>query len=254
MPELTQIKQSDIVPAPRSLADQLAMKLLDSADISTDTLREVLKMQNEQEDRRRNQEIEDRQWASKLAFNESFVKCKSEMPQIAKEARNNQTNSDYAEMEAIDLAITPVMTKHGFAITFSNGEDPKDDDHLHIIATLVHSKGFEKHYDDQVPIAGIGAKGNRMMTHTHGHGATKTYARRYLKLDIWDLALMKKDSDGNANNVSELAESYLIEIENAKDRKALENISAKISTDVSLNGPSLARVRKAWAANLKRVG
>ena len=250
--QLAKVKEQAVSGA--TLADQLAIRLLDSENIGTETLREVLKMQNEQEDRRRKHEIEDRAWDAEKKFNVAFTSCKEKMPQVAKDARNSQTSSDYATMEAVDLAITPVMAEHGFAITFKNGNAPRDENHLHIKAILIHKDGHREEYDDQIPIAGIGAKGNRMMTTTHGHGATKTYARRYLKLDIWDVAVMNKDSDGNANNISEIAEDYLAKIGEAKTRKELDDLSATISTDTKLFGADLSRVRKSWALNLKRVG
>lgn len=235
------------------LVQQLAMRILQSPDAGVETIREVLKMQNEQEDRLRRQEVEDREYAARKVFMSAFARAKAEMPQVLKDAYNDQTKSDYATMEAIDQAISPVMAKFGFFMSFEEGSQPRDEEHLHIVAVLGHEDGHERRYNVQVPIAGIGTKGTRMMTTTHGYGATKTYGRRYAKLDVWDIAVMGKDSDGNVNNLSDAAADYLDEISVTKTRAKLEEISAKISADRNLVGQDLSRVRKAWTAALKVV-
>ena len=241
-------------PSEGGLAQQLAMRVLSSPDVSVETIREVLAMQNEQEDRQRKREIEDRDYAARQIFMSAFARAKAEMPQVVKDAYNDQTKSSYATMEAIDQAISPVMAKFGFFMSFEEGDAPRNEEHMHIVAVLGHEGGHERRYDVQVPIAGIGAKGNRMMTTTHGYGATKTYGRRYAKLDVWDIAVMDADSDGNVNNLSEHAEPYLDQIAEAETRAELERISAAISSDKSLVGRDLTRVRRAWAAHLKVVG
>lgn len=235
------------------LVQQLAMRILQSPDAGVETIREVLKMQNDQEDRLRRQAVEDREYEARKIFMSAFARAKAAMPQVVKDAYNDQTNSDYVTIEAIDQAISPVMAKFGFFMSFEEGDSPRDSDHLHIVAVLGHEEGHERRYNVQVPIAGIGIKGNRMMTTTHGYGATKTYGRRYAKLDVWDIAVMGKDSDGNVNNLSDAAADYLDRIDEAKDRATLEEISAKISADRNLVGQDLTRVRKAWSAALKVI-
>lgn len=242
-------------PDEGSIVQRLTMRILNSKDVGVDTLREVLKMQNEQEDRVRAREIEDRNYEAALLFSKAFTAAKKVMPQVAKEAYNKQTSSNFAAMESIDLAITPVMTEHGFAITFKSGDSPRDEKHMHIRAILIHEDGHREEYEDQVPIAGVGTKGTRMMTHTHGYGATKTYARRYLKLDIWDVALMDKDSDGNANNVDTTYDTtpWTTKIRAAKTKAAIDTVAAEIKADPNIPKSALIAIRAAWSGQNNHI-
>ena len=241
-----------IDPQQGGIAQQLAFRILNSPDASVESLREVLKMQNEQEDRQRRHIVEDRKWEAELAFNTAFTDCKEVMPQVAKDSYNEQTRSHYATVEAVDLAITPVMSQYGFAITFKEGKEPIDEKHAHVIAILIHAKGHREIYESQVPIAGVGTKGTRMMTHTHGYGATKTYARRYAKLDIWDVAVMDKDSDGNVNNVSFDTSPWTQKILDAPDMAALQSIADSLNnSDVPIS--ALTMIRAAWAGRAAQI-
>jgi len=219
------------------------------------TLERALDLQNKQEDRQRRIALEDRKWAEKKAYNEAFALAQGEIPQVAKNCTNDHTKSEYENLEAILLAISPVLSKHGFGVEFRNGLNPIDKEHYHGIATVVHKDGHEKEFEDQVPLAGKGTSGNRSMTATQGHGGTKTYARRYMLKDIWNIAVMGKDSDGNTNNISDLAQEILDQIADCPDD--LSEIQ-KISEDISSAGNKLSpvdmpRVRRAWANKKKGI-
>lgn len=131
------------------------------------------------------------------AFFAAFSAAQKEMPQVVRDADNKQTNSRYARYETISDAIQPVITKHGFSMTYGEADSPKEN-HLRTTCTLMHEAGHSKDYYSDIPIDMYGMKGTVNKTGTHAYGSTKSYGRRYLKLDIWDVAVKNEDDDGNA--------------------------------------------------------
>lgn len=182
---------------------------------------------------------------AKQAFNAAFSAAKSEMPQVVRNAKNDQTNSMYATEDAIDLAITPIITKHGFAMSFSSGSSPREG-HEHIICILSHENGYERTYEAQIPVAGVGLKGIRNMTHTHAYGSTKTYARRYMKFDIWDIATT--DDDGQAAGRDPVVQAYKDRIQKASAGKEMAAIRSDIMNDNALSDVGRKEAGKAWNA------
>lgn len=134
---------------------------------------------------------------AQTAFNVAMKNAQAEMPQIARDADNDQTKSRYARYETISEAIQPIITKHGFSLSFDEGETEKPN-HVRILCDVMHEAGHTKQYHADIPFDNVGMKGNANKTATHAYGSTKSYGRRYLKLDIFDIALKNEDDDGNA--------------------------------------------------------
>lgn len=134
---------------------------------------------------------------AKTAFFVAFAAAQAEMPQVVRDADNDQTKSKYARYETISEAIQPVITKHGFSTTFGEGKADQPN-HVRILCKLMHIGGHSEDYHADVPIDMYGMKGNPNKTATHAYGSTKSYGRRYLKVDIFDIAVKGSDDDGNA--------------------------------------------------------
>ena len=132
---------------------------------------------------------------AQLEFNKAMAAAQAEMKPVARDADNEQTRSRYARYETISEAIQPVIAKHGFSMTFSEG-DPAKDNHIRIVCDVMHNAGHTKQYYADVPFDNVGMKGNANKTNTHAYGSTKSYGRRYLKLDIFDIAVKDEDDDG----------------------------------------------------------
>ena len=54
-------------------------------------------------------------------FNDAMRLCQEEIGPIAKTAENSHTGTMYTPLEAIDRAIRPVYTRHGFVMSFGSG-------------------------------------------------------------------------------------------------------------------------------------
>lgn len=130
-----------------------------------------------------------------LQFNAALKAAKAEMPAIFRNKRNTQTNSNYADLGAVSDAMDPIITKHGFGMTFGTADSPLAN-HYRVTCTLAHEGGHEKEYQADIPIDSAGLKGTQNKTLTHAFGSTMSYGRRYLKMMIFDVKTT--DDDGNA--------------------------------------------------------
>jgi hypothetical protein len=131
------------------------------------------------------------------AFNAAMRAAQSEMRPVATDAANPQTRSRYATYTALDRALRPVYTKHGFALSFDEADSPKPE-HIRVLCYVTHDAGFSRTYHKDMPADGKGAKGGDVMTKTHATGAAASYGARYLLKGIFNVAVGEDDRDGNA--------------------------------------------------------
>jgi hypothetical protein len=133
---------------------------------------------------------------AEAAFNSSMNAAQKEMRPIAADAENTQTRSKYATYAKLDRALRPIYTKHGFAISYDEGDSPKPDN-VRCLAYVSHPAGFTRTYRRDMPADGKGAKGGDVMTKTHAVGAAHSYGDRYLLKGIFNIAVGEDDNDGN---------------------------------------------------------
>lgn len=129
-----------------------------------------------------------------VAFSKAMGICQGEMPAIARDAWNNQTNSGYAKFETIITKIKPVYTKHGFSLSFGT-EKSNTDGFIKIICDVMHSEGHSKRYSVDLPVDDSGIKGTTNKTQVHGHASTYSYGQRYLVTMIFNIAIANADDD-----------------------------------------------------------
>lgn len=127
-------------------------------------------------------------------FHEAMTDAQADMRPIATDADNPQTRSKYATYHALDKALRPVYTGHGFALSFDTGEAPEN--YVKVLCHTSHRDGYSKTYSVLMPADGKGAKGGDVMTRTHAAGAAMTYGQRYLLKLIFNVAI-GGDDDGN---------------------------------------------------------
>jgi hypothetical protein len=134
----------------------------------------------------------DRQAAAK--FHAAMADAQAEMPTVAKNKDNKQTNSKYADLYAIADVALPVIHKHGFGLSFSQAAASQDGC-MGIACTVSHRDGHSREYQFDVPMDGAGFKGNANKTPTHAFGSTFTYGRRYATCGVFNIVV--EDRDGN---------------------------------------------------------
>jgi hypothetical protein len=132
---------------------------------------------------------------AETAFNQAMADAQSDMGRIAANRENTQTRSKYATYDKLDKVLRPIYGKHGFALSFDEGEAPAD--HVLVLCHVSHRVGHTRTYKKLMPADGKGAKGGDVMTKTHAAGAAMSYAMRYLLKGIFNVAIGEEDRDGN---------------------------------------------------------
>lgn len=129
------------------------------------------------------------------AFNADMVRCQNAIRTVRENQRNNQTNSRYADLEAITRAAKPIYTENGFALSFYEGETQKEN-HIRICVDVMHRQGHTKSRHVDMAIDDTGAKGAPTKTKIHGEGSSISYGRRYLTCMVFNIPT-GDDDDGN---------------------------------------------------------
>jgi hypothetical protein len=130
-------------------------------------------------------------------FNAAMMEAQSEMQRVAADAANPQTRSKYASYAALDRALRPIYTRHGFAVSFDT--EPAEGEAITVVAHVSHRNGFTRTHRAIMPADGKGAKGGDVMTKTHAVGSAMTYGMRYLLKLAFNIATGEDDDDdGNA--------------------------------------------------------
>lgn len=132
---------------------------------------------------------------AEAAFNSAMTACQMEMRQVSTDAENSQTRSKYATYAKLDSYLRPIYTKHGFSLSFDEGESKPD--MVRVICIVSHVGGHSRSYHRDIPADGKGAKGGDVMTKTHAAGAAGSYGARYLVKGIFNVAIGEYDMDGN---------------------------------------------------------
>lgn len=134
--------------------------------------------------------------SSEELFNDRMCAAQREMRPVAHDADNPQTRSRYATYAALDRALRPIYTKHGFSISFNQGEGAPEG-RIRVLA-YVSCGGHTRTYHADMANDGKGAKGGDVMTKTHADGAAMSYGMRYLLKMIFNVAVGEDDDDGNS--------------------------------------------------------
>lgn len=178
--------------APGTLIEFLARAVRDPS-IDVGKLEAIYRMQREivADDRR-------------ARFHDAMNAVQGETQAVVRNAVNTETKSKYATLEAVDAAIRPIYTAHGFALSFT--ETPHDAPELKVTCHVTRRGHQETYFLSALPDT-AGPKGTPNKTSVQGTGSSVSYLRRYLTCMIFNIAL-RDDNDGNRNrpnNDGELA-------------------------------------------------
>ena len=185
------------LPASNDSATVLQMIERIARDPGSDVgkLKELMAMYNDIADRNAERDFD-------LAMNEA----QHGMAQLRADAENPQTKSRYASYSALDKALRPIYTLHGFSISYNT--EPTTIPEMVCVTCRVSKGGHSRDYRIDMPADGKGAKGGDVMTRTHATGAAVTYGRRYLLSMIFNLAV-ERDDDGNGASNTAITEEQL---------------------------------------------
>ena len=143
-------------------------------------------------------------------FNAALSAAQQSMRRIGADATNPQTHSRYASYAALDRALRPIYTAHGFALTFNTGDAPEPDC-VRVLCDVTHLGGHLKPYRVDMPADGKGAKGGDVMTKTHATASAVSYGMRYLLKMIFNVAVGEDDDDGNRASASSTTRNPVVD-------------------------------------------
>ena len=173
-------------------------RLASNPNVDVDKLQRIMDMQEHALDRE-----------SEKAFNADMVLAQAHIRTAVKNKRNLQTNSSYADLEAVITSAKPIYTDAGFALSFYEGVTEKKD-HIRIMCDIMHREGHTKtrYYDVALDTMGIAGKVNKTLI--HGGGSAVSYGRRYLTCMIFNIPT-GDDNDGNRMDVITLDQAQQID-------------------------------------------
>lgn len=189
-----------------------------------EVIRELVALQQSME--RFNWEREERQ--SKIDFDDALNECQKQIGRIAGNVKRNDTGSWWADYAELDRTVRPIYTEHGFAIGFSE-VPPISPGKVRIKATLSRS-GISKEFFREITPSTTGPKGGVMATATDADAIAGSRAKRYLILDIFNIAvgIDKDEKKGIPSTLQSLDErahlTHLDNIHNAANRGELQRL------------------------------
>jgi hypothetical protein len=144
--------------------------------------------------------------AAKVTFEHDFALASREMPIVKKDAKKDMGEKGvipYASYEKLDAVVRKIEDKYGFTRRFVSRPIAGG---IVQICVLSHSAGHSIESEMQLPPdPGPGRNALQAM------GSSRSYGRRYLTLDIWNIVTVGADDDGES--IGLLSEKQILAIE-----------------------------------------
>lgn len=134
------------------------------------------------------------------SYSDAMNQCQSEMRPVSQDASNPQTRSKYASYGALDNALRPTYSRHGFALSFDTAFFAPEGC-VRVVCKVSHRDGHSERPHLDMPNDGKGAKGGDVMTKTHATMSAVSYARRGLLKMVFNISEGEFDDDGNGATV-----------------------------------------------------
>jgi len=163
-------------------------------------------------------------------WRDAMALVQAEIEPINRDLANPITRSRYSSLNALDRALRPIYSEHGFVVTFNSM--PCDDPPQHLMVFCHVSRG--KHRETSqvpMPLDGKGARGGEVMSKTHAMGSAVSYGRRYTLCMAFNL--ITADDDGNRASGyqpprGDRADNY-VEPRAEHTRRAMENATPSLA-------------------------
>lgn len=140
---------------------------------------------------------------AKADYTAALAEMQSELPVIAERGgikdRGGNVQSTYALWEDINDAIKPILTKHGFALSFRTGREA---DQIVVTGVLSHRAGHSEETTMHLPVDNSGSKNS-----VQAVGSSTQYGKRYTAAALLNLTSRGEDDDGVAGGVKPISEA-----------------------------------------------
>lgn len=129
---------------------------------------------------------------AEVAFAESFAEMQPELPVITMNGaivHKGQTISEFSDWPNINKVIAPILSRHGFSISFKPAESNK----TAVTGILRHKLGHKEEATLDLPTDTSGAKNA-----VQAVGSSLTYGKRYVGVLMLNLTIEGEDDDGSS--------------------------------------------------------
>lgn len=168
-----------------SMIERVAM----NPDTGIDTLERLLQMQERVLERE-----------ARSAYSRDFAAMQADMPTIKERGKGHGTIT-YALWEDVNEAIRPVLTQHGFGLSFKTSQSDKQ---ITITAILSHREGHSEETTQSFPHDTSGSKNAIQAV-----GSSMTYGKRYTAGALLNLTSGEMDDDG-AGTIATITEEQIL--------------------------------------------
>ena len=154
---------------------------------------------------------------AEIAYSRAMLDLQAELPPIVKTASINGESKDgkkydggmYAPFEEIQKVVQPLLTKHGFSVSFS--PDPFDVNNLKITCTIMHRDGHTKTSSVLMPFDRSGGKNPAQAV-----VSSTSYGKRNLLVAMLNIQTVGEDDNGQSGAgyvcITEQQQKYLISL------------------------------------------
>lgn len=154
-----------------------------------------------------------------INFNNDFAEMSKKIPVIAHS--KSSYGATYAPLEDIVKIVQPIMSEHGFSVSFST--EQKGIESVKVVCTLLHKDGHSASTELELPTEAVTKGMNKMQA----IGAAITYGKRYT---ICGLLNITTTSDDCNNGFAVNAKTAKPSIDDDRLTKAIESINNKSTT------------------------
>lgn len=146
---------------------------------------------------------------AKAEFTAAKIAMRPELPEITMKGhivirdKNDATkvlqDTPFARFEDIHEAVMPVLTRHGFDLSFKNGMAP--DGKVRVTTVLTHASGHSEDTYFDLPHDSSGSKNA-----VQAVGSSTSYAKRYGVLSILNIKVVGEDDNANSSGTHTVVE------------------------------------------------
>jgi len=188
---------------------------------------------------------------AETAYNAALSAMQTELPEMPEHGkiRNKSGNvqSKYALWEDMNKIIKPILTKHGFALTFRTGNEGAN---IVVTGVLSHAAGHSITSTMQLPMDASGSKNE-----VQGLGSSTSYGKRYVAGALLNLTSRGEDNDGAGSQLmpETVKADFLAAVEALADMEGWNSLWQKITAATTAVGDIATHeeLRGAMAARRK---
>jgi hypothetical protein len=173
-------RSAEVVSVESSLLEVIAKAARDPA-VDMDKMERLLAMQERVQTR-----------GAEIAFSQALATMQPQLPTIKKNGQIEHSGkkiSDFAEWSDISKAISPILSAHGFSLSFK----PSNDGKPAVTAILRHEAGHKDECTLELPLDTSGAKNA-----VQAVGSSLTYGKRYAAVLLLNITVEGEDDDGSS--------------------------------------------------------